>query len=80
MCSFTSLLVNIWGLGNTLRRRRRRHFLKLHSRHYLEDDIWIYMKQIMHIYGEYSLLQLKRLLLINGFNLILPLQKNGEQL
>ncbi len=28
--------LNIWGLGNTLRRRRRRHFLKLHSRHYLE--------------------------------------------
>ncbi len=26
------------GHGNTLRRRRRRHFLKLHSRHYLEDD------------------------------------------
>ncbi len=24
------------GHGNTLRRRRRRHFLKLHSRHYLE--------------------------------------------
>ncbi len=29
--------LNIWGLGNTLRRRRRRHFLKPpHSRHYLE--------------------------------------------
>ncbi len=25
-------------LGNNLHRRRRRHFLKLHSRHYLEDD------------------------------------------